>query len=310
MIFADLPHEIQSEVLKAQKNEITEANVYFGMAEHTKGENGKILKSIGNEEMSHYRRWQKLTDKNIKPSALKILFYSVVARLLGLSFGLKLMERGEKSAQVNYRAILEYIPGIKDIIDDEDRHERTLLNMLDEERLQYIGSIVLGLNDALVELTGALAGLSFALQRTRLIAVTAFITGIAASFSMAASEYLSTKAETAARNEHSEHSASTSVSEKRIKSPLKASIYTGLAYVTTVLLLILPYLFLGNYIICLAISLSIGVFIIFFFNYYISIAKDLVFKNRFFEMLAISLGIALLSFGIGVLVRIFFHVEI
>ena len=40
--------------------------------------------------------------------------------------------------------------------------------MLDEERLRYIGSVVLGLNDALIELTGALAGLTLALQNTQL----------------------------------------------------------------------------------------------------------------------------------------------
>ena len=55
--------------------------------------------------------------------------------------------------------------------------------------------VVLGLNDALVELTGVLAGLTLALRETRLIAMAGLITGIAASLSMAASEYLSTKTE-------------------------------------------------------------------------------------------------------------------
>ena len=129
--------------------------------------------------------------------------------------------------------------------------------MLDEEMLQYTGSIVLGLNDALVELTGALAGLTLTLQRTKLITVTAFITGIAASMSMAASEYLSTKAE------------STTDSGSSLKNPLKAAIYTGFTYVITILLLILPYLLFNNYFVCLAISFVIAIFIIFSFNYYI-----------------------------------------
>ena len=60
---------------------------------------------------------------------------------------------------------------------------------------EYLGSIVLGLNDALVELTGVLAGLTLALQNSRIIIISGFITGTAASLSMAASEYLSTKAE-------------------------------------------------------------------------------------------------------------------
>ncbi len=294
MIFTELPEEIKEQILAAQQNEITEANVYFRMAKIARGKNGEILQEIGREETSHYKRWKHLTGMEIKPSKFTVIFYSFISRIFGLTFGLKLMERGEKSAQVEYGRIIRYVPGIRDIIEDEDRHERTLLGMLDEEKLQYVGSVVLGLNDALVELTGALAGLSFALQRTRLIAITAFITGIAASFSMAASEYLSTKTE----------------SGQEGKNPVKASIYTGIAYVVTVLLLILPYLIFSNYIFCLAVSLLIAIFIIFFFNYYISVAKELSFKNRFLEMLFISLGIALLSFGIGVLVRVFFRVEV
>jgi VIT1/CCC1 family predicted Fe2+/Mn2+ transporter len=46
-----------------------------------------------------------------------------------------------------------------------------------------------------VELTGALSGLTLAFRNTRLIAMAGLITGIAASLSMAGSEYLATKSE-------------------------------------------------------------------------------------------------------------------
>ena len=153
-------------------------------------------------------------------------------------------------------------------------------------------TIVLGLNDALVELTGALAGLTLALQDTRLIALSGTITGIAAALSMGASEYLSTK------------------SEETTKEPLKASIYTGVAYVVTVLILILPYLFLGNFYICLAWALMAAVLIIAMFNYYISVVKDEPFKKRFLEMAGVSLGIAALSFLVGYVARTALGVEI
>jgi VIT1/CCC1 family predicted Fe2+/Mn2+ transporter len=164
--------------------------------------------------------------------------------------------------------------------------------MLDEERLVYTGSIVLGLNDALVELTGALAGLTLALQDTTLIALTASITGIAASMSMAASEYLSTK------------------SEETAKTPGKAALYTGIAYVFTVLILVLPYLLIDNYYICLGVALLSAVLIIAAFNYYVAVAKGESFKKRFGEMAGISLGIAALSFGIGFLIREAFGVDV
>ena len=155
-----------------------------------------------------------------------------------------------------------------------------------------MGSIVLGLNDALVELTGALAGLTFALQNTRVIALAGLITGIAASFSMAASEYLSLK------------------SEGQGERALKASVYTGLAYIFTVIFLILPYLLISNYFICLAVTLAIALLIILFFNYYISIAKDYSFKKRFLEMALLSFGVAAVTFTIGFLIRGFFNIDI
>jgi VIT1/CCC1 family predicted Fe2+/Mn2+ transporter len=151
---------------------------------------------------------------------------------------------------------------------------------------------VLGLNDALVELTGALAGLTLAFQNTRLIAIAGLITGIAASFSMGASEYLSNKSE--GNNERA----------------LPSSLYTGIAYIITVVLLIMPYLLLDNYFLCLAITLVVAVLIILFFNYYISVAKDLNFKKRFLEMAILSLGVAALTFGISYFVRMFFGVEV
>jgi len=110
------------------------------------------------------------------------------------------MERGEVGAQKEYAGLPAEIDQAQAIAQEESAHENALLGMLDEERLRYIGSVVLGLNDALIKLTGALAGLTLALQNTQLIALTGSITGIAAALSMAASEYLSTKTEAAPNN--------------------------------------------------------------------------------------------------------------
>ncbi|MBN1996834.1 VIT1/CCC1 transporter family protein, partial [candidate division KSB1 bacterium] len=146
--------------------------------------------------------------------------------------------------------------------------------------------------DALVELTGALAGFTLALQNTKLVAPTGSITGIAAALSMGAPEYLSTK------------------TEETSKNPIRASIYTGGAYVVTVLILILPYLVLKNYYLCLGCTMAGAVVIIALFNYYISVAKDVPFKRRFLEMAGLSLGVAAFSFLVGFLMRMFLGVDI
>ena len=284
---------ILPQILKAQENEITEYLIYLKLASIIKDKNNKdILEKIANEELGHARFWQQYTGVEVKPNRWKIFKYSWISRILGLTFGVKLMEKGETAAEMNYNEIALIIPEAKKIAEDEDRHENTLIAMIREEKLEYIGSVVLGLNDALVELTGSLAGFSLALQNTKIIAMAGLISGIAAGLSMAASEYLSTKTE---------------VSHDKA---LRSSIYTGIAYLITVVFLIMPYLIFSHYLVCLAVTLSIALLIILAFNYYLSVAKDYDFKKRFFEMAAISMGVAALTFGISWLIKTILHVNL
>jgi len=289
----NISEEIRAQILRSQKCEITEYNIYLKLSESVKKkENSEVFRRIAEDERRHYEFWRRYTGKEMKPNRWKIFFFFWVAKIFGLTFGIKLMERGEEQAQINYTAITASIPEAQKIVDDEDIHEKELIGLINEERLNYVGSIVLGLNDALVELTGALAGLSLALRDTRLIALAGLITGIAASLSMASSEYLSTK------------------SEGKADLALKSSFYTGIAYIVTVMLLILPYLFFSRYMVSLGVTLCIAVCIIFFFNYYISVAKDHSFKKRFAEMASLSLGVAVISFFIGFLIRLVLGVEV
>ena len=280
-------------LLAAQRNEITEHVVYRKLAQAVKDpHNAKVLSRISDDEHRHYRVWKGHTGEDVQPSRLKVCVYYLLARLFGVTFGIKLMERGEGMARDSYRALPDSVPEAMQIADEEDEHEAQLIGLIDEELLQYVGSMVLGLSDALVELTGALAGLTLALANTRLIAMTGLITGIAASLSMAASEYLYTK------------------SEETGQDPLKAALYTGTAYVFTVFFLILPYLLFDSLYLCLGIALANAIVVILAFTFYISVARDLSFREWFSEMASLSLGVAALSFGIGYVIRVFLGVDI
>jgi VIT1/CCC1 family predicted Fe2+/Mn2+ transporter len=187
--------------------------------------------------------------------------------------------------------LAEEVPESVTIKEQEEEHEKALLEILDEESLQYVGSMVLGLSDALVELAGSLAGFTFAMQDTKMVALSGLIVGISATFSMASSEFLSAKSE--GRND-----------------ALKSCAYTGGAYLVTVALLILPYLVFTSIIPALISMLAIIVLIIAGFTYYTSVAKDEPFKSRFLEMTLISLGVAVLSFGVGLLAKKVLGVDI
>ena len=193
----ELTPELRQNILAAQKNEITEYHVYSNIARSLpEGANRDVLNQIAQDELRHSKQWEAYTKHPSQPNWAVVRFYTLVSKVFGFTFGIKLMERGEENAQVNYGLIAQSIPEATQIQAEEHSHEQQLMGMLDEERLRYAGSVVLGLNDALVELTGALAGLTLAMNgNMQLIALSGLITGIAASLSMAASEYLSTSQE-------------------------------------------------------------------------------------------------------------------
>ena len=280
-------------IIKAQRREISEYLIYKKLAEATKdARNSKILTHIARDELRHYNFWKRFTGKDQPPDWILVWRYYLISKIFGLTFGIKLMERGEGKAQENYGDLSHTIPEALEILREEDEHEDELIRMIDEERLKYVGSIILGLNDALVELSGALAGFTLALQDSRLVAVVGLITGIAAALSMGSTGYLASK------------------SEDDGKTPLKSALYTGISYIATVFLLVFPYLVFSNVFLALGIMILNALVIIMAFNFYISVAKGLPFWRKFAEMALLSLGVAAISFGIGYLVRVLLGLEI
>ena len=281
-------------IRKMQQNELTESVIYDKIARFAKGEENKqTLRRLSQEEKAHYEIWKKYTHQEMKPEGGKVLWFTLVARIFGFTFAVKLMERGEENAQEEYQVLTAEVEESTHIRQQEEEHEQALLAMLDEERLQYVGSMVLGLNDALVELTGSLAGFTFAMQNTRLIALSGLIIGISATFSMASSEFLAAR------------------SEGR-SDALKSCSYTGIAYLLTVVALIAPYLIFPNaqYMLALVCMLAIVILIIAGFTYYTSVAQDQPFKSRFWEMALISVGVAVMSFFVGIAAKKFLGVDI
>jgi len=271
-----------SDFLFFQEDEITSSIVYAKLAHIVKdSENKKTLLQIAAEEKAHYEILKRHTGKEVAPNRWRIFKYYWLARILGLTFAIKLMEKEEKDAQEVYARYPEY-PELEKLGRDEEVHEQKLIGLINEEKLEYMGSVVLGLNDALVEFTGALAGFTLALSNAHLIALTGSITGIAAALSMASSEYLSTKSE-----------------DGDSKHPVKAAVYTGIAYIITVVALVAPFIFIENVLVALGLMLVMALTIIALFNYYYAVARGESFKKRFLEMAILSFTVAGISFLIG-----------
>ena len=276
-----------------QKGEITEHFIYEKLAKSVKDpHNQSVLQRIAKDELGHHDLWQQYTGEKAHPSQFKIWLYYLVSRVFGLTFGIKLMEEGEEKAQVAYAEIANFVPAASDIARDEHRHERQLIRLIDEERLRYTADMVRGLNVALVELTGTLAGLTLALPDSGLIVLAGLITGTVMVLSVASTEYLATKSGEGGR------------------SPLKAALYGGLTNIVTFLFLLFPYLIFDNVYLSLGVMIFNAIVVVFLFSFYISVAREISFRKRFSEMVLLSLGVAALAFVIGYLARMFLHLNV
>ena len=280
--------KLQRQLLSLQRMEATEGEIYRRLAKKQKNpSNKKILLQIAEEEGRHEAILAEATGQTVKPMMWKVWLHSQMAWIFGLTFAVKMLERVERDASTEYRKL-----GYDDLADEEDSHEERLIGLLEEGRLNYIGSVVLGMSDALIELTGALAGLTFAFGNLKMVALAGLVTGIAAAFSMGASEYLSTR------------------SEKKDTNPLTAAFFTWIAYLLTVFLLVAPYLIISPdtapvyglepHVLALACTLIIGIVVIASFNFYVSVVEEVSFLHRFAEMAGLLFVVSLISFGIGI----------
>lgn len=286
--------DIQKILLRIQQSEMTEAAAYHAMADAIKDEhNREALTRVADEIASQAKALETYTNKQLAADERKVKRYARMARIFGFTFAAKLMDRRKIKFVNHSKRLLSEMPEVEEMQADEQKRDDELFALLNEKRLSCVGAMILGMNDAIVEITGTLAGLTLAMQNTRLIALSGLITGVAATLSMAASEYL------AERSDGKGDAA-------------KSGLMTGGAYFITVVILLLPYLILDDkmYLLAMGIMLVLVVLILAGFNFYTSVARDVSFGKNFGQMCAISLGVAALSFVLGYAVRTFLGVDV
>jgi len=282
--------------LKAQRNEITEYHVYRRLSGASRNvKNKKILKHIAEDELKHYSFWKTRTHQNVAPNRVKIWVFYLAAVVFGITFAMKLMEKGEAMAQVNYGLMSGEVPTLDAVIKDESQHESLLVDLVDEDHLHYVGSILKGLNSAVVELVGALAGLTLVFRDSNLISVAGMVAGIAMTMSLVGTDYLGARTDSLFREKRSDN----------FRSYLKGPLYSGSTSLAVAFFLTAPFLFFENKFVSLALTITIALIAIFLFNFYVSVTRDVSFVAKVREMTVISLSTAALAFIGGYLMRLF-----
>ncbi|MGC9037570.1 MAG: VIT1/CCC1 transporter family protein [Candidatus Micrarchaeia archaeon] len=269
----------------------------------------KILGELAATEWKHAGIWGGICGVErgkVHVSRTHILLMLFLRRLLGPTFTVRLLELNEVRGAGDYASALKLLGQdskfgrqLKQVLDDEVHHEKVLGDLLEqnETQLQYIKSIVFGLNDGLVEILAIVVGLAAIASSGAIVAVAGAIAGISGMLSMAGGAYLSAKSENLVKGATS-------------TTPVKEAYFTGFYYFIGALLSILPFAFglsgyVGIGVAVLVVSLAIVLV-----SFIISVITGVSPKRRMAEMLAISLGAAFATVAFSTFARIYWHVSI
>jgi vacuolar iron transporter family protein len=274
------------------REELFAHRIYSALASRMSGSNSERLEQLAAQEKTHLDFWLGVTGQtadDIKTSGAKHSLLLLASRVLGPAFTIKWLERGEDKAIESYTQLLsddalnpEQRTTVERMLREEREHEAFLQTAVEDDRRLYLGAAVLGLNDALVELTGGLTGLVSSISNPRLIGFAALVIGIAASMSMAASNFLSVE-----------------IGEESELRPGRAAAYTGIAYIIVVIALVLPFFLVRERHTALVMSWGAGVVVIAAFSFYSSVMQGASFLRRFVVMLLLGIGVAVASYIIG-----------
>ncbi|MEM1572513.1 rubrerythrin family protein [Pyrobaculum sp.] len=284
----EISSDLQKVAREAALDEYKEYVTYSALARAERNPRRRaVLERLAEQELEHFRFWNKFA--GVAPPVLRFRLYAYfmvfVRLLLGATFVAKLLERGEVEAVGRYRSVLPLLPdadreALLKIIADEEGHERALIDQLDEAVVKYMGALVLGLADAIIEITGAHAGTLGTTDSTVVAGVIGLIVGVGAAISMASASYLQAKHDVG-------------------KSPGVAALATGLSYIAAVALLSLPYFLLHDVYLAFAASIAVGVFLAFLLTFQGAVYAERDFKFEFLQTVGLLLGTAFLTYLLG-----------
>lgn len=253
----------------------------------------EILKQLSATELGHYEFWRKyVPGEEPRVSKLKLYWVLFLRRFFGLTFATRYLDRHEGNVVKEYESLAHMIPdsdkyAFDRMVADEKEHENAFAQKIESSTISYISFVVLGLADALVEISGIHAGSLGFYDRTEIAGLAGVIAGAAASMAMASAAFAQAK--------------------QGFKGSARLSAaYTGVSYFITAIVLAAPYFLTTNMIYALSSSLSLAVLILVLTTYYSTVINSRPFLRDFLEILAILFGATIVLYAFGSIVRVEF----
>lgn len=278
----------EQQILKFAMDEFADYVIYKELSKREKNENYKMtLEKLAEIEKTHFEFWKSLSHNNfvVRISSIRVFILYVFRIIFGLTFTLKLFERHEKETIKAYEYIL---PKLKEedkqvllkIIKDEKEHESYFMSQINDSVVKYMSFVVLGLADAIIEITGVHAGFLGVTSSTLIAGIAGLVVGFAASISMASAAYLQAK-----------HGASF--------KPLTSATITGTSYLGAVSFLALPYFFISEMLMAFLSSLSFAIIMIAIFTTYGAVLREESITKEFVTGFSLTIGTAFAAFLFG-----------
>ena len=249
----------------------------------------QVLKHLSATERGHYEFWKKYVP-NDEPRLAKLKLYWILflRRFLGLTFATRYLDRHEENVVKEYKGLAGLIPdsdraAFNAMVADEMEHEKAFAMKVESSAIRYISFVVLGLADALVEISGIHAGWLGLFEKTEIAGLAGVIAGGAASLAMASAAFAQAK-------------------QGFQGSARLSAIYTGVSYFVTAIILATPYFLTSNMILALATSLTLAVIILAVTTWYSVVIQEKHFLRDFVEILGILFATTILVFGLGAIV--------
>jgi len=248
-----------------------------------------VLKTLSTTEHGHYEFWRKyVPDEEPRLARLKLYWILFLRRFFGLTFATRYLDRHEANVVVEYKGLAQLIPesdraAFNAMVADEKEHERAFAMKVESSAVRYISFVVLGLADALVEISGIHAGWLGLFDKTEIAGLAGVIAGGAASLAMASAAFAQAK-------------------QGFQGSARLSAVYTGVSYFVTAVILATPYFLTANMVLALFSSLSLAVVLLAISTWYSVVIQQKLFLRDFVEILAILFATTIVVFALGAFV--------
>jgi len=265
----------------------------------TVDENGSYataLRQLSATEHRHYEFWRKyVPDEKPKLATAKLYWTLFLRRVLGLTFATRYLDRHESKVVKEYQDLANHIPEsdkkeFDEMVADEREHEKEFSKMVESRAVQYISFVVLGLADALVEISGIHAGSLGLYSRTEFAGLAGIVAGGAASIAMASAAFAQAK-------------------QGFPGSPRIAAVYTGVSYFVCAIFLATPYFLTSVMTYALGSSLTVAVILLAITTYYSVVIAIKPFARDFLEILVILLVATVALYALGYLAGSYLHLS-